>query len=191
MSVAGPFIRLELVERTLQHSGIEGFWKTNCYVFWCSIILKVFKNVFIIMINIFHQIYRGEWMYAFLIFQASNYSISVRGRGHGTFFVILMMQNCFESPSLKHNKRPKECSYTDSEKSFFHSSVKHHYIFITRRQMTEAEREREMNQAGNNTATRLVSLSLWDIWLHCLNLPFIKCCYRKLNYTRAANGLLI
>lgn len=29
---------------------------------------------------------------------------------------------------------------------FFHSSIKHHYIFITRRQMTETKREREMNQ---------------------------------------------
>lgn len=64
-----------------------------------------------------------------------------------------------KSPSLT-QQRLKECSYTDSEKSSFHSGVKHHYIFITRRQMTKAEREGEMNQASNNTATRLVSLSV-------------------------------
>lgn len=53
------------------------------------------------------------------------------------------------------------------------SSVKHHYIFITRRQMTETEREEEIwtRQQRRNSS----GVFLWDIWLHCLNLPFIYC----------------
>lgn len=41
---------------------------------------------------------------------------------------------------------------------FFHPSFKHHYIFITRRQMTETERERDMNQAATPHSVWCLSL---------------------------------
>lgn len=67
--------------------------------------------------------------------------------------------------------------YTLRQISFFHSSIEHHYIFITRCRMTEMERESEgerkrwTSQQHRNTA----GVSLTDIWLHCLNLTFICC----------------
>lgn len=46
---------------------------------------------------------------------------------------------------LQHNKYKRVQSYR-LRQIFFHSSIKHHYIFITRRQMTETERKGEINQ---------------------------------------------
>lgn len=48
--------------------------------------------------------------------------------------------------------------------------------------MTKRERERWTSQQHRSPS----GVSLWDIWLRCLNLPFIYCCDRKLNFTRAA-----
>lgn len=44
--------------------------------------------------------------------------------------------------------------------SFFHSSIKHHYIFITRRQMTETESEGERRSRQQHRRPSGVSLSV-------------------------------
>lgn len=92
---------------------------------------------------------------------------------HSIFLSTPMMPKC--SWNFSHQQQSAAQPYRVRLICFFSpcSSVKHHYIFITRRQMTETEREEEIwtRQQRRNSS----GVFLWDIWLHCLNLPFIYC----------------
>lgn len=85
------------------------------------------------------------------------------------------------APKFKKDSRP-----TDLGKSFFFSSpcIKHHYIFITQRQMTKQERREE--PASNSTACLVSLCRTFDCGAFHLQSP-----PRTQFYKQLQNGLLI
>lgn len=89
----------------------------------------------------------------------------------------------FHTPQVQETAVPQ----TRANLFFFpYPCIKHHYIFITRRQMTKQERRRD--EAANNSAARLVSL--WETF-DCGGAFHLPSRQRTQFYKGLQNGLLV
>lgn len=87
--------------------------------------------------------------------QLDELSSECKSRSNNGEFQLQLHAFVSRSLSSVARWRTEERCCTDSSKFLLESCIKHHYIFITRRQ-----RVKEIDEAGSTTAARLLSLSV-------------------------------